>query len=356
MASTVFTDKATVINTTWLNDVNGIVWTVFNGATTAALARTALGATSIGSSLFTAATAAAGRTAITAAASGVNTDITSLSTHSLATNSAVNEARTTVASAAGADIWTTTGNTIDYTGTVTATGFAAAPQAGARRTLICAGAAVFTAGANMIIPGVASGNNYVAVANEKIDVFAITTTQFLLAVPSKGMQLLDVKTAVAQATVDFTVGINSTYDEFLIIITNMIAATDNTILTIRLSQSASFVSGAASYAYSAIGQTDAGAPANIAASASATFIGLNANTSNAKPLSGEVRFYGIGSAGTQKTIRGDLVYQPSGGTLAISSGAGAFIANTTAIDGIRFLMNSGNITSGNFALYGIRKT
>lgn len=43
MASTTYVDKTTVINTAWLNDVNTLTWTVFNGATTAALARTALG-------------------------------------------------------------------------------------------------------------------------------------------------------------------------------------------------------------------------------------------------------------------------------------------------------------------------
>lgn len=43
MASTTFTFKTTIIPSAWLNDVNTLVWTVFNGATTAALARTALG-------------------------------------------------------------------------------------------------------------------------------------------------------------------------------------------------------------------------------------------------------------------------------------------------------------------------
>lgn len=42
MPSTTFVDKVTTINTAWLNDVNSLVWTVFNGATTPALARTAL--------------------------------------------------------------------------------------------------------------------------------------------------------------------------------------------------------------------------------------------------------------------------------------------------------------------------
>lgn len=58
MASTSFTDKLTVINTDWLNDVNGTVWTLFGGATTASAGRTALG-------LGTMATQAASNVAIT---------------------------------------------------------------------------------------------------------------------------------------------------------------------------------------------------------------------------------------------------------------------------------------------------
>lgn len=42
MASTVFS-SGTLITSVWLNDVNGVVWTLFGGATTAAAGRTALG-------------------------------------------------------------------------------------------------------------------------------------------------------------------------------------------------------------------------------------------------------------------------------------------------------------------------
>ncbi len=98
------------------------------------------------------------------------------------TTGPVNETKTTVASASSPDIWTSVGNVVDYTGTVTATGFAAAPQAGARRTLVCAGAAPFTAGANLLIQGYASGSTFTAAAGDLIDVVAITTTQFRLTI------------------------------------------------------------------------------------------------------------------------------------------------------------------------------
>lgn len=95
----------------------------------------------------------------------------------------VNEAKTTVASAASPTIFTATiGNIIDYTGTVTCTGFTAAPAAGVRRLLICAAAAAFTAGANVLIDGVASGTTYICDAGDQVEVVANTTTQFKLSV------------------------------------------------------------------------------------------------------------------------------------------------------------------------------
>lgn len=92
----------------------------------------------------------------------------------------LNYKRTTVASAATtADIWTG-GNQIDWTGTVTCTGFPAAPQAGSERVLICAAAAPFTAGTNMLIDGVTSGQTVTCDANDQMIVRAVTTTQFKL--------------------------------------------------------------------------------------------------------------------------------------------------------------------------------
>ena len=93
----------------------------------------------------------------------------------------VNTARVTVAShATTADIWAALGNQIYWTGTATTTAFPNAPQAGAERTLICAGACIFAAGANMLIDGVASGATVTCATGDTIIVRAISTTQFKL--------------------------------------------------------------------------------------------------------------------------------------------------------------------------------
>jgi len=92
-----------------------------------------------------------------------------------------NFARATVVShATTADIWAALGNQIDWTGTATTTAFPNAPQGGASRRLICAGACSFTAGANLLIDGVASGSTMTCAANDTVIVEAISITQFKL--------------------------------------------------------------------------------------------------------------------------------------------------------------------------------
>jgi hypothetical protein len=99
-------------------------------------------------------------------------------TGALTMNQAVNESRATVPShATTGAIWAAAGNSIDWTGTATAATFAAAPQAGAKRRLHCAGACSFTHSATLDIVGNAS---FTAAAGDIVDVEAITTTTFRL--------------------------------------------------------------------------------------------------------------------------------------------------------------------------------
>ena len=128
---------------------------------------------------------------------------------------AINYARTPVASAAAPDIWTGTGNHINYTGTATATGFSAAPQAGASRLLDCAAAASFTAGPNMLIDGVPSGQTLTVAPGDRIEVIARSTTQFVLKwfqAAGQGSRLQSLTASVAANAL--TVGLNPTTLDF----------------------------------------------------------------------------------------------------------------------------------------------
>ena len=92
-----------------------------------------------------------------------------------------NFAQSTIASSATPDIWAGN-NQIVLTGTATVTGFTVAPQLGVTREIICQSTPSFTAGANMLISGLSSGETYTAQANDVINVRALTVSQFILTI------------------------------------------------------------------------------------------------------------------------------------------------------------------------------
>jgi hypothetical protein len=133
----------------------------------------------------------------------------------LSSGAAVEESVSTVASATTPDIWSATSNNINYTGAVLATGFATAPQAGVNRTLILAGAASFTAGANMLIDGIPSGTTIVLGAGDRVKVRAISTTQFRLEISQAGGVTSKIQPITASVAANaLTVTLNPTALDF----------------------------------------------------------------------------------------------------------------------------------------------
>ena len=87
-----------------------------------------------------------------------------------------------VPSATSTNIWNANGNLVNVTGTETITSFTNAPQAGASRRLIAAGAFTLTSGPNLVIKGVASGTSFTVSPGDEIDVYADTPTLFRVTV------------------------------------------------------------------------------------------------------------------------------------------------------------------------------
>ena len=104
-----------------------------------------------------------------------SSDYVRLSANSTLT-SAINTARATVAShATTANIWSATGNEINFTGTATVTDFPDAPQAGVSRILHIASTPTFTHNANITVSG---GATYACRAGDIVLVHSVTTTTF----------------------------------------------------------------------------------------------------------------------------------------------------------------------------------
>lgn len=170
MPSLTFTPNQGNIPASWLNDVNNVVWSVFNGATNAASARTALGASSLGSSLFTTADATSARSLLNLGTSSIYNIGTSGATVPLldgtntwgspqtfsgavSLSNQLNENYTTTASGATVNLGNINANQIEITGTTTITSFGTTGQSGIRKTLRFASILTLTNGASLVLPG-----------------------------------------------------------------------------------------------------------------------------------------------------------------------------------------------------------
>lgn len=180
---------------------------------------------------------------------------------------------------------------------------------------------------------------------------------------SPGLVLLATASASDVAYVDFT-GIDNTYDEYEVHIQNAIPATDAADIYSRTSTNngSSFDDGASDYSWLMYESTLVATP-----TASGSNSGDNAdswvrltrngvgNDTNKYGYTGIIKLCSPYNTTRYKTILHSGAYQGSIHVLNTVFGAGQRLA-TADIDAIRFLFSTGNISSGEFKLYGIKKS
>lgn len=176
-----------------------------------------------------------------------------------------------------------------------------------------------------------------------------------------GSTLLTTVTASASATVDFTASIDSTYRRYLVRIDGLRPATDATILMIRVSTDAGLTYKAGVADYSWVGTRNYSASGATAGDTSDSEIRLGSpGTSSNNFMSFTANEFGsinvnIGhpSSGGHVPIWGDGAWFAFGAGVGISQCVfGGIYLTAGAINGIRFLMSTGNIAQGVFRLYG----
>ena len=207
-----------------------------------------------------------------------------------------------------------------------------------------------------------SGN----IASGTIRVYGIAKAP--VALPAGALVLLESHTASASASLDFVTRnaaglsgatIQSDFDEYVFDLINILPATASAILSMRMSTDggATFDSGA-NYSVdqvvwraggSAVGGGAGGSRIDLVYS---TGIG-NSGTGASMPTCGRCMLYAP-EAALFKQIVSDLTYYSGDGFRVRVSSRGAY-ESTTAVNAIRFLMSSGNITSGAIRCYGVAK-
>lgn len=299
---------------------------------------------------------------------------------------------TAVASAATCDIWNTQGDFVHVTGnTGPITSFGTAPYTGAEKTVIFDSTPTITYNATtLLLPGAA---NITAAANDRMVIRADTTSNMVVTLytrtgiapltatqtantvyagPSSGaaaapafralvgadgasMVLLQATSASGASSVDFTTGISSTYDRYLLVMTQVIPGTDNTDLYIRYStDGGSNYPSTNEYTHARQSCDSAGTLSGAGASGAGQILikgGLGSSTN--EQLSGDVWLGNLSSATKYKGLWHQGQNFDSAGAFNSHIGWGQFITSS-AINAIRVIMSSGTIT-GEFALYGFKK-
>ncbi len=184
--------------------------------------------------------------------------------------------------------------------------------------------------------------------------------------PGGALVLLASQTASASATLDFVSRneggltgaiFQSDYDDYVFEFVNIIAATSTTSLSMRVSTNGgvSYVSSTDyRYAYSFTG-SGGGTGNPVSNSATSIIFCGSLGNSTSQGQKGQLKIANPLSTAVSKLCVFRSAFQSSDNNWYHIHGAGVYNA-TTAVDAVRFLMLSGNITSGTIRCYGIAKT
>jgi hypothetical protein len=176
-----------------------------------------------------------------------------------------------------------------------------------------------------------------------------------LATIGSSLVLLATQTTAGAATIDFTSSINSSYSEYLFVLSPVYSVTDAVTLQMQLSSDggSSWLAAGYDYALMLMGSGSA-TPAGAAAESAAAINLTDATISNIaqRLIAGEVRLFSPSDA-TRHPINVDLSHWTSAGHLQRVAGAAIYQGGNVAINGVRFKMSSGNII-GTIYMYGVR--
>ena len=169
---------------------------------------------------------------------------------------------------------------------------------------------------------------------------------------------LSTVSASNSATVDIETTFNSTYDNYVIVANGIVAATDGAVIWARMKVSGAYVGGGADYTYRVSHLT---ADASTYAAHNSSGAGqalLNDGTDSVAyhPAAFVMHVFDAPSASTNNCAIWAGVCNTGGGVLTHISGAMELTSNQAALQGVRFLMSTGNITAGTFRLYGIKNS
>ena len=185
------------------------------------------------------------------------------------------------------------------------------------------------------------------------------TTAIASAVAQLGLAFIESQDASASATLDFT-GFDATkYDAYVFVLSNIIPATDASVLRVRTSSDGgtSYDSGASDYAFAVEYLTFATSPVRSEfGDDAAAAIDVTENIGATAGEDGASITLRINGPHLAKETHLDWSGVLTGSSLATReriSGGGVRLSSED-VDAVQFLMSAGNIASGTITMYGLR--
>lgn len=175
-----------------------------------------------------------------------------------------------------------------------------------------------------------------------------------------GLVLLEQYTASASASLDFTTFYSATYDEYLIEFKNVVPATNQANITLRMSTDggATYDAGG-NYAWAGFRASRGGSAA--AGSSTGTSIGLDASggvssTTSAAGLCGSARLFDPASTTMWKRVKAEVGIDDGNAAESVVCMVSGSYKSIIAVNAFRVIASSGNLLSGTIRVYGIVKT
>ena len=182
------------------------------------------------------------------------------------------------------------------------------------------------------------------------------------AVSGGAMTLLETQTASSSATIDFTSGIDSTYDEYIFKFIDVHPSADGAQLTVnfRDGSTAYDATKTTTYFFAYHEEDDASTSLgyntsyDLAQSTAAQPLTHNLDNDNDASLSGYMHLFDPSSTTFVKHFLSRVSLMGHGDPrFSAERSASGYCNVTAAIDGVQFAMRTGNMDSGDICLYGI---
>ena len=187
-------------------------------------------------------------------------------------------------------------------------------------------------------------------------------TSLPTAIPTGSMTLLQTQTASSSATIDFTSGIDSTYDVYVFKFINMHPANDQTNFQVNFRDgSTAYDATKTTTVFEAYHQESGSSSAlqytggrDLAQSTSAQQLSNSTGNGNDESCSGILHLFDPSNTTFVKHFIARVQnYQGDGDGYSIQHFTAGYCNVTAAIDGVQFSMSSGNIDSGTIKMYGV---